>query len=868
MEVTPDNPEALGLKAGLLLTVGRSDEAELLIRRVQQLKPDYSDAFALQAIIAVAKNRQKDALELANKSVTLNPDSSMAKIAQSYAYQALFDIDNAAKAAQEAAHSAPGNALAWARLAEMQLAQGDHEAALVSAKKAQTLNTKLARTQIVLGFADLAATEIDNAKRAFEQAINLDSSDPLAWLGLGLTKIRQGNVEEGKDELEAAVNLDPDNAVARSYLGKAYYELRNKDYAGKEFEIAKEMDPKDPTPYFYDAILKQTINRPVESLHDMQKAIELNDNRGVYRSQLLLDKDEASRQVGLGQIFNNLGFGDPANRQAMLSLTSDPGNYSAHRLLSDGYLTRQNFEIARSSEHLQSQLLQPLNYNPIQPSLAYTDLNIIRGVGPNNVAFNEYNRMFERNGVRFTTTGLAGTNSTFGDETALAGIYKKFSYSLGQMHYETNGFRQNNDQKHNIYNAFAQYEISPEVNIQTEYRHRETEHGDLEIQGDPSIFRDFKRRNIDQDTYRVGLKYSPATHSDLLVSFVHANREERLQNLGSKDKLNTKSYDFETQYLYRNEKFNAIAGGGLYRNENDSVTYTNGSKTFSPYDISQYFGYLYSNYKPVENFNLIAGLSFDHYKDNSVNAGLTRDELNPKLGFIWKANNYITFRTAGFKTVKSAIVDNQTLQPTQVAGFNQFYDDVNGTVAWQYGAGMDLNTHKSVYAGIEAFKRDLKIPVSNFFQKPNLELYRLYVNWTPHKYWAFNSEFRFENFRSDGGFPPFPKFVETFYMPVEIRFFHPEGFFAAVKGTYVSQKVRQSDLFAQFGQEGFNSDFYLVDAAIGYRFPKQYGLFSLEAKNLFDSNFIFRDRTYQGNENRPPDFIPERMVFAKLTLNF
>ena len=77
----------------------------------------------------------------------------------------------------------------------------------------------------------------------------------------------------------------------RSYLGKAYYELRNEGYAATELAIAKEMDPNDPTPWFYDAILKQTANRPIEALHDMQQAIELNNNRGVYRSKLLLDED-------------------------------------------------------------------------------------------------------------------------------------------------------------------------------------------------------------------------------------------------------------------------------------------------------------------------------------------------------------------------------------------------------------------------------------------------------------------------------------------------------------------------------------------------------------------------------------------------
>ena len=103
-----------------------------------------------------------------------------------------------------------------------------------------------------------------------------------------MAKIRNGDLEEGRQDLETAAILDPNNSIVRSYLGKAYYEERRSTLAEDQFKLAKERDPKDPTPYFYDAINKQTTNRPVEALHDMQKAIELNDNRGVYRSKLWL----------------------------------------------------------------------------------------------------------------------------------------------------------------------------------------------------------------------------------------------------------------------------------------------------------------------------------------------------------------------------------------------------------------------------------------------------------------------------------------------------------------------------------------------------------------------------------------------------
>ena len=200
------------------------------------------------------------------------------------------------------------NALAWARLAELQSSFGELKKALKAAQKAVALEPNLARTQTVLGFAYLTQVKTKQAKDAFAKAIALDQADPLPRLGLGLAKIREGHLDEGSRDIEVAASLDPNNSLVRSYLGKAYYEEKRTALDEREYAVAKELDPKDPTPWFYDAIAKQTTNRPVEALHDLQQAIELNDNRAVYRSRLLLDADLAARSASLGRIYSDLGF--------------------------------------------------------------------------------------------------------------------------------------------------------------------------------------------------------------------------------------------------------------------------------------------------------------------------------------------------------------------------------------------------------------------------------------------------------------------------------------------------------------------------------------------------------------------------------
>ena len=332
------SPRFLTYHAGLLLSVGRVDEARADIEQALKLEPGNSDAYALQAIIAVVQNDKEQALTLATRAVELDQASSTARLALSYAQQAHFNIEDALASVQKAVELDPENALAWARLAELHMSTGYLDRALEAAQRAADLNPLLSKTQTVLGFAHLTQINTEAAKAAFAQAIELDQADPMPRLGMGLAKIREGDLEEGRIELEIAASLDPANSLIRSYLGKAYFEEKRYNLAGTQFDLAKALDPNDPTPWFYDAIQKQTQNRPVEALRDLQKSIDLNNNRAVYRSKLLLDQDQAARGSSLARIYDNLGFEKRALMETAKSLSLDPANHSAHRFLSDAYL--------------------------------------------------------------------------------------------------------------------------------------------------------------------------------------------------------------------------------------------------------------------------------------------------------------------------------------------------------------------------------------------------------------------------------------------------------------------------------------------------------------------------------------------------
>jgi Flp pilus assembly protein TadD len=361
----PDKQTAYYLKvrAAMLLSVGREQWARQDINTLLIKQPNDADALALQSVLALTQNRKDEAYQLAKQAIASDGKSATAYSALSYAEQGRFALDNALTAAQHATQLAPHDAMTWARQAELELALGLTSQSAKTAQHAISLDANLERTQTVMGFAELLHTDTDTALQRFTQAVRLDSSAPLARLGLGLTKIRQGDLAQGRQDLEIAAILDPNNSLIRSYLGKAYYEEKRNALAGEQFDLAKLRDPKDPTPYFYEAIKKQTENRPVEALEELQKSTALNDNRAVYRSKQLLDQDKAIRGTSVARIFNTLGLEKRALVEASKSLSLEPADASSHRFLSDAYVNIPRQGIAHVSE-LTSATVTTREYKP------------------------------------------------------------------------------------------------------------------------------------------------------------------------------------------------------------------------------------------------------------------------------------------------------------------------------------------------------------------------------------------------------------------------------------------------------------------------------------------------------------------------
>lgn len=367
----------------------------------------------------------------------------------------------------------------------------------------------------------------------------------------------------------------------------------------------------------------------------------------------------------------------------------------------------------------------------------------------------------------------------------------------------------------------------------------------------------------------------------MLVSGVYQDHDEDLEDLspvglppgGSVTaRGGSEASSGEVQYLGRTERIDLIAGGGYSEGENlTNITFALGpSPPFPPpisvsddSDTHHTNFYLYTHIRPAPTVSLTIGASEDFYRGPPND----QNQVNPKVGVTWSPVASTTLRVAGFRALKRPFISQQTLEPTQVAGFQQFFDDADGTDSTRYGVGIDHKVSSDLFEGWEISKRDAAVPIEAVTpgapSENNLEewLIRAYVYWTPLTWLAVRAEYLQDELNaSDITREPGAK-MTTKRVPLGLNAFHDSGLFATLVGTYIDQEGVFQDAATSSFQPG-EEQFWIIDGALGYRLPRRLGLLTVEAKNLFDQDFQYQDR-FTAN----PVIQPGRVIFVRLTLS-
>jgi len=517
--------EMLSLGAALALNRGQIPAAEALVQRAFKLNPKHPDAQAIAALLDLGRGEAERGQQKAAQNVLDNPFNPTALIAHSYSQQSQGRLQGALDSALEAQRIAPGDSQIIARVAELHLALGQKTAARQALDKALALTPKHPRLLTFKGFSLLAERKGKAAQTYFANASSLDSADPYAQLGWGLALIQQGKLEPGREHLELAVVLDPANSLLRSYLGKGYFEENRLKVAETQLNLAKTLDANDPTPWYYLSQLKHDQHRYGEALQLVETAIEKNNNRAVYRQDAAMDSDAAARLADKSRIYQAMGADQLAISAASDAIRTAPNDYAGHRAMAMALTGKEGNQTARANEALQASLLAPIGATPLAPGFAETAMQVLPGAGPHEMGINEYNAAFSPNGINGFASVLGAGNNTRATEGQVQLVGEKTDISLGQYHYSSDGFRENNDRDYLVNEVRLKNRVTDTLLTQITATERKDDLGDVSeaVARDvlSSNLRDYSRKKA----FSVGVLYAPVDFVELRAVKIRKNED-------------------------------------------------------------------------------------------------------------------------------------------------------------------------------------------------------------------------------------------------------------------------------------------------------------------------------------------------------
>lgn len=700
--------------AAVLLAVGRVADTEAALAalpptpadsRIQRL------AGALRLLIAVVKsdpNRSELYTQLAA------PQLATELMAASYYEQSLAiretSLEAALALARAATTNSPNFGFAWERVAELEFSFGRTERAAGALEQGYELSPRNAEALSLEGFLLAAQNRTTEAIVWFNYALQADSSLGNAWLGRGLCRIRQGDLPGGRQDLLVAAALEPQRALLRSYLGKAYGDQSDYPRAVKELSRSKRLDPKDPTPSLYSALLNQQYNRINEAIRDLEYSQDLNDNRSVYRSGLLLDEDRAVRSANLANIYRDAGMFDVSVREASRAVSYDYANYSAHLFLAGSYeefadpkQINLRFETPTEVEYLIANLLAPPSAGALSQALSQQ----------------EYSRLFERDRLGVVSATDYSSRGDWVESGAQYGTFGNTSYSIEGLYRGENGERPNNDLNQRQVSVLFKQQLTAADSVLIEAIDTERNGGDLLQYFDPSSAAlDYRFRETQDPILLVGYhrEWKPGVHTLFLAArlkdqFSSTNSSQgtllgvtpggplrglNLINMHEQFNGNLEVYTGELQQIWETASHLTILGTRFQYGHFDSADLQNFPSAFvfafadpaANQDVNslfqRYSAYGYHSWRIVEPLQLTAGVAYDNLKFpvNFRSAPFSdgeksSDQISPKVGLIFTPAVNTTLRFAYTRSLSGASLDQSfQLEPSQVSGFVQSFRSI------------------------------------------------------------------------------------------------------------------------------------------------------------------------------------------------
>ncbi|MEE9302497.1 MAG: XrtA/PEP-CTERM system TPR-repeat protein PrsT [Thiotrichaceae bacterium] len=243
-ERAPQNIKSRVMLAEYYLREKQIKKADLLVKEAIESGSREPVLLTLQSRILMANEHYDLALPFLNEVVTKTPDSVFPRALLSEIYLKLKQVKNARKQLEIILEKQPYYVPALVLIARVELKSGHYQQALKYAEQIQKVQPKLYRGYELTGDIRMVKKEPIEAKIAYTQAWELESSATLA-IKLSEASKRSGKLEEAPTALLAWLNDHPDDAKLLQFLGSTYQDIGQNDKAIQTYEKVLAVQPNN-----------------------------------------------------------------------------------------------------------------------------------------------------------------------------------------------------------------------------------------------------------------------------------------------------------------------------------------------------------------------------------------------------------------------------------------------------------------------------------------------------------------------------------------------------------------------------------------------------------------------------------------------
>ncbi len=887
------------------MLAGKTADAEKAFLTAIEKTPDNHLAYSLLSQLYIAQNKKEPARANAEKALSYSDKSPISNLSMALVKISYFKPDEAQKYLKKSIEIDKTFVPAYIYLSKIYIGADELDLARDTIEEAKKNGGYDAEILTIAGFIRIAYRDYKSAIEYFNKAIELNPAIGEPHLGLGMCQFRYREEDRALSSFLTATLLEPRISLYQSAVAKALYELRSFDRSLEVWDYAKELDKNDPTPYFYRGVALSDLNRPGEAIKELNKSIELNDNQAIFKSKLMLDRDESVRNTSLARAYTMLGLVDWGYSKAVTAQKKDPTNSSAYLFLRDVYQASRQRTGAATSANWLYYLLSPSNQNSFSSGGT---------IGSTFATATDYTQMFEK--PYFRAIGAAEVGQWDNNNAQQFGLSANAYGGIPGVAAQT-----------------AHTYLNNESYLNKEETTRVRDH-ELAVKADPTLHDSFIIEVVNSDS---NIMLPTALYSNIDNPPINFERDFSFNkfNLGYTHRFNpnttfysmltyrTTDHDWNdyyraddpSRYLYsittrdRELPFDmlniqahnqivygkhTIIGGIDYFNGdqdfNDLLTYNLYYKEVLQKNYSQviknsystpyrtFSVYLQDYFRPSNNVILEFGAAYETVKNSPQSlAGIEEEVYNSHINPFFGANIILsdkhTLRFVLQQHLQTHLLENFSLMPPDVAGFPWQLNVDNGALIKEAGISFDSQWDENTFTIIKflanEISNDLYQSYRNNQNQADLDL----VTWKTKRYMAqaalnriltnelgLNCQLSAKKIDRDLEFVPGTeeRYKDSshsdyyeYQANLNLGYVHRTGWFSYLKNSYVYQDLKYRD----------NESFYNANFEIYKEFGRKNAEIGIIVNNIFNSEFDYEEEPVAFET-----FYPSRNIMLRLAI--